>query len=171
MEDGVWTPQVLERCKKMVIIHDALYHYCIHEGSVSRRRRRTEREVVGYYKNLLERDEFILDYITKGYDEKQLRKVVTDLETVYKSCCNLNLWGVKEIAKSIVLKYSKALQGACWKKTQQKLLSIIFSSETFENDKKYHKFLILSPRIGITEKIELLRNKCISRYRRFLEKK
>ena len=62
MEDGVWTPHILKKCDRLVIMHQPLYNYLVHQGSVSRRRRRTELEIVGFYKNLLERDQFILKY-------------------------------------------------------------------------------------------------------------
>lgn len=165
MEDGVWTPHVLEKSKKITIISEALYHYYVSEGSVSRRRHRCEREVVGYYKNLLERDRCVLSYLGDTAEKSILQKVLTDLETVLISCCNLDYWDTKETAKNLVIDYYSSLQRVSTQE-QQILLDSVMNAGEDEIDKKYHRKLIVSPSIELKKKVKLLKLYILANYRR-----
>ncbi len=165
MEDGVWTPYVLEKCKKITIISEALYHYYVSEGSVSRRRHRREREVVGYYKNLLERDKCILSYLGDAAERSILQKVLTDLETVLISCCNLDYWDVRETVKKLVKDNYSGLQRICTQK-QLILLECVMNARSGEIDKNYHRKVIISFHMTLKDKAKLLKLYIIANYRR-----
>lgn len=169
MEDGVWTPYVLEKCHRLAIIAQPLYNYYVHQGSVSRRRRRSEPEIVGFYKNLLERDQFVLEHAEQGVGDNTVKKVLKDLETVFDSCCNLALWNTRDTAKDIVKKHYCKLNRVGTKK-QALLVNFLYGASE-DTEKDYHRILASSSDVGLTDKVKLLRMSQIAWYRRLRERK
>ena len=167
VEDGVWTTNVLERCRRMRIIPDPLYHVRIREGSITRRRRRKENEVVGYFRNILEIDTFILKHIRDKNNREAARNVLSDLEMIYSSCCNLSLWEVNEFGKSVGEIHNDYLQSGCSSYKQRKLLEFLKKIKKKELiAPAFHISVLFSFHTSIKEKAEMIKMIFVSLYRR-----
>jgi len=111
-EDAVWTCHVLERAKAVGRGKEAKYNIRLSEGSLTRKKHRTETEICAYYRNFLERCMVLLDHYPT---ERAKQKVVNDecircLTLVLDSGCDLSLWDVYDYARSMVIKHQDKLK-------------------------------------------------------------
>ena len=163
-EDAVWTCHVLERAGTIGRGKEAKYNVRLTEGSITRKRHRTETELCGYYRNFLERCMVLLDhYPTEKEKQKVVNKECIDRMTVVlDSGCDLSLWDVYDYARSIVVKHEAKLRNDA-----PRLCDYFLKYTDYKKcDRAYLRNVLLSKSEPFAHKKEVVRKHILSAWRK-----
>lgn len=163
-EDAVWTAHVLEQAKTIGRGREAKYNFRLTEGSITRKKNRTETEICGYYRNFLERSKVLLDHYPKER-EKQLivnKDCISRLTTILDSGCDLSLWGTYDYARAMVIEHQDKLQ-----KDAADLCSYFLRYSDYKKcDRRYVKDKLLSSKEPMAHKMEILYKHALAAWRK-----
>lgn len=96
LEDGVWTPMVLQGVNSIYRSSSAKYHYRKVKGSLSRKHLRSEKDLCGYYANLLDRyDLFLCNLNDEESIEIVINETLSTINIILESWCDLQWWDVE----------------------------------------------------------------------------
>lgn len=158
-EDASWTAQVLEKARICGRGSEAKYNIRLTEGSITRKRYRTDKELCGFYRNTLERLEIFLrnypaDPKFKRLVDKECNKCLT---MIVESGGDLNLWDVYKLTRKIVtehkdiaLKCSRRPAGYIMKYEDYRKCNTAYFIDTLLSVKEpfSHKKSVVKERIG-----------------------
>ena len=133
MEDGVWTPKVLLRAKKIRRIVAAPYHYRVRSDGLMRKRR-TFREYVGYYMNIVEQYFVLFGGVERATD---LRILTVEFIKTVGEFLGSDISNVKEIfmaMKMIAGNFRKKMRPSS--AVEKKILQLLSTNGDVETVKK-----------------------------------
>ena len=134
MEDAYWTSMVLEKCRRVIRINYAGYHYEMHEESLSKRKH-LPKELSGMYANCLDQDIIIIKHLPN--DKRIMTRSMSDISKVLLSPCDMNVFSIKEKIRWLA---SQCLENPQISTREKENCKLIMNSNDLEKD--YSIFII-----------------------------